>query len=365
MGVTSDAVNLGFVYSDTGVGSEALVSARAGFDARIGLANEEGGINGRKIVYQWRDDENSLARDVQVVDELLRRESVFGLVTVSANLSGSMNTLATQGIPVVGLAAEPAWHEHQNMFSYNYGASLETVGRDIRASGGSKVAFVASGSSSFTAESAARYTTAMQSVGLTIAGMVSYSKSTDNPAHVARQLADTGADALLNLGTPDDFAEIIKAARAENLNFPVRVSLSGYDRALLPTAGPALSGVSFPVYFRPFEAGGAPIERYRDAMTRFAPETALPEQQFAMFAYIYTDLFLRGLQLAGDCPTREGFISSLRKVTDYDAGGLIEKVDLSSNIGKIPDCNAFVQIDPTGRAYQVSHGSLCRDGRGI
>ncbi|WP_308301235.1 ABC transporter substrate-binding protein [Frankia sp. Mgl5] len=181
---------------------------------------------------------------------------------------------------------------------------------------------------------------------------------------MARQLAETGADALLNLGTPDDFAEILKAAQAENLNFPVRVSLSGYDRALLTTTGPALTGVSFPVYFLPFEAGGAPIERYRGAMTRFAPETALPEQQFAMFAYIYTDLFLEGLRLAGACPTREGFISSLRKVADYNAGGLIEQVDLRNNIGKVPDCNAFVQIDPTGRAYQVTHKRLCRDGSG-
>lgn len=109
---------------------------------------------------------------------------------------------------------------------------------------------------------------------------------------------------------------------------------------------------------------GALIERYRGAMTRFAPETALPEQQFAMFAYIYTDLFLQGLRLAGTCPTREGFISSLLKVADYNAGGLIEQVDLRNNIGKVPDCNAFVQIDSTGSAYQVTHERLCGDGSG-
>ncbi|WP_308301234.1 ABC transporter substrate-binding protein [Frankia sp. Mgl5] len=191
MGITSDAVNLGFVYSDTGVGSAALVSARAGFDARIGLANEEGGVNGRKITYEWRDDENAPSRNTQVVDELLRRESVFGLVTVTTNLAGSMGALTAQGVPVVGLAAEPAWREHQNMFSYNYGASLEAVGQDIRASGGTKVAFVASNTSFFTADSAARYTTAMQSVGLTIAGTISY-------ARMYRQPGPRGAPARRN-----------------------------------------------------------------------------------------------------------------------------------------------------------------------
>ncbi|WP_407672301.1 ABC transporter substrate-binding protein [Parafrankia discariae] len=118
------------------------------------------------------------------------------------------------------------------------------------------------------------------------------------------------------------------------------ISLTGYDPSLLPTLGPALAGVPIPVYFRPSEAGGAPIDRYRDAMARYAPQTAIPEQQFAMFGCICTDLFPRGLEAAGECPTRAGFISALRKVSDYDMGGLIDPVDLASNAGQPIRCNA-------------------------
>jgi len=48
-----------------------------------------------------------------------------------------------------------------------------------------------------------------------------------------------------------------------------------------------------------------------------------------MLAYIATDLFVRGLQEAGPSPTRESFITNLGRVPNYDAGGLIEPVDLA------------------------------------
>ncbi|ABW12375.1 putative Leu/Ile/Val-binding lipoprotein transmembrane [Parafrankia sp. EAN1pec] len=362
-GVTADQVKLGFVFSDSGTGSTAFSSARSGIDARIGLANEEGGIHGRRIVYDWRDDGNSPSQNARVTEELAQQESVFGLVTATTSIGGSLDTLATQGVPVVGLAL-PAWAKYQNFFSNLYEFSPQTLGRYIQASGGTKVAFVTTGASAITMENVARYKAIVESIGLTVVGTISYASASDSPTRIAGQLANVGADSILGFTTPDDFAAIMQAVRAVNLRLAVSISLAGYDRGLLPTLGPALAGVSFPVYFRPFEAGGAPIERYREAMTRFAPQAVFPEQQFAMYAYIYTDMFLRGLEVAGACPTREGFISALRGVTGYDAGGLIEPVDLRDIATKPLTCNAFVQISPAGDEFQVVRIRLCADGGG-
>lgn len=361
-GVTSDQVKLGFVVSDSGIGSTEYSSARSGVEARIGLANEQGGINGRRIVYQWRDDANSSSQNARVTEELLR-ESVFGFVTATSASGGSLDSLAMQGVPVVGLA-QPAWAKYQNLFSYQYEISPETIGRYIQASRGTKVAFVAAGASAFTLGSIARYQAAFQSIGLATTETISYASSSDSPGRVAQQLADLGADSLIGFTVPQDFAAIMQATRAANLNLATSVSLAGYDRALLPTLGPALAGVSFPVDFRPFEAGGASIDRFRDAMTRFAPETTQPEQQFAMRAFIYTDLFLRGLNLAGNCPTREGFISALRRVSNYHADGLIVPMNLNTSAHQPLECYAFVKINPAGDAFQVVRERICADGAG-
>lgn len=264
----------------------------------------------------------------------------------------------------MGLAAEPAWAEHQNMFSNNYGPSPETIGRYLLSSGGTKVAVITSGNSSFNATAVPRFEAALRSVGVDTVGTIPYSRGGEAPARIVQQIAERGANALVGFTEPSDFADIVGATQNARISMAASVSLSGYDQELLKTSGPALAGVSFPVYFRPFEAGGAAIDSYRNAMTRYAPETVHPEQQFAMFAYIYADMFLRGLQLAGPCPTREGFIKALRGVTSYDSGGLIEPVNLSTNRGQPSSCNAFVRIDPAGTAFQVTHLRVCADGSG-
>ncbi|CAI7975949.1 MULTISPECIES: ABC transporter substrate-binding protein [unclassified Parafrankia] len=362
-GVTPDQVEIGFLVSDSGAGSAAYASARAGIDARIGLANDEGGIHGRLITYDWRDDQNSPSQNAHVTDDLLRSKPVFGLVAATSAISGSLENLSQQGIPVVGLGRTD-WAKYQNFFSYQYEPSRETIGRYIQSGGGSKVAFVTSGATTFTLDILARYKASFEALGLATTEPISYSRSTDSPAAVAQKLAATGANALVGFTAPQDLAAIMQAVRAAQLSFATSVSLTGYDRTILPTLGQSLAGVSFTVYFRPFEAGGPAIERYRSAMTRFAPQTTIPEQQFAMYAYIYTDLFLRGLELAGDCPTREGFISALRGVTDYDAGGLIQPVDIGNNASQPLDCYAFVQMNPAGNAFQVVREHLCADGTG-
>ncbi|MCK9928583.1 ABC transporter substrate-binding protein [Frankia sp. Mgl5] len=360
-GVTSDQVKLGLVYSESGMGSTAIASARSGVDARIGLVNAEGGIHGRKVVYEWRDDTNTLAQSATVTEELLRDEGVFGLVTVTTALGSSLESLAAQKVPVVGFGLQ-SWAEYPNLFSDMYEASPETVGRYVQANGGSRVGILTTGTPASTVGAVTWYRTAFQSIGLTSTDAISYARGSDSPGRVVRELAAAGADALIGFTTPEDMADVVQAARAANLRLATTVSFTGYDSAVLPVLGQELAGVSFPVYSRPFEAGGAAIDRYRAAMTRYAPETVEPDQQFALHAYVYSDMFLRGLDLAGDCPTREGFIGALRKVTGYDAGGLIEPVNLTTNSTQPLNCYAFVQINPTGTAFQVTRPRLCADG---
>ena len=58
--------------------------------------------------------------------------------------------------------------------------------------------------------------------------------------------------------------------------------------------------------------------------------------------YLTADLFIKGLKVAGKCPTRESFISNLRKVTSYDGGGLLPgKVSFVPN-GIMPNGNPIL-----------------------
>jgi len=72
-----------------------------------------------------------------------------------------------------------------------------------------------------------------------------------------------------------------------------------------------------------------------------------------MATYMETDLFLYGLDKAGTCPTRNGFIDALRADT-YDAGGLLPApVDLTKGFGRTTLCYTFMKVNDTGTAYDV------------
>lgn len=362
-GVSADQVNLGVVYSDSGAGSSALSASRAGIEARLGLANDQGGVNGRRLTYNWADDASNPAGNARATRELLDK-GIFGLLTVTGALSGSLEILAKDRVPVSGLI-QGDWGSYDNLFSFMYDASPVTTAKYIHASGGRKAAFLMSGSAEFTRTVATEYRAAFEGAGLPSSSeIISYAAGTDSPVQVAQRLAATGADSLVAFTAPSDLAAVMQAARGTGLQLASVVSTTGYDHSTLREFGAALTGVSFSVNFRPFEAGGEPIQRYQAAMSRFAPETADPEQQFAMYGYVYADLFIRGLELAGPCPTREGFISALRAVPSYDAGGLVEPVQLANIANQPLPCNAFVRIVPDGSAFEVSNGRVCVDGSG-
>jgi hypothetical protein len=71
------------------------------------------------------------------------------------------------------------------------------------------------------------------------------------------------------------------------------------------------------------------------------------------------DLFVKGLSVAGSCPTRNSFITNLRKVTNYDADGLLAPVDESKALSTPTTCfyhvvvkgNAFVPVESNGKPY--------------
>nr|WP_241832475.1 ABC transporter substrate-binding protein [Pseudofrankia sp. EUN1h] len=360
-GVTPNQVTLGFVYPASGGSSSPLSTARAGIDARIGLANEQGGVHGRRIAYQWRDDGGTPSVATVAVDDLVQRQQVFGLVTASATLGDSLNHLTSLGVPVTGISIEPAWAGRKNMFSFIYAASPAVVGQYIRAAHGTRVAVITGSDSAASSDATTAYLEGLRAAGVSTFETFPYT-GIGSPDQVARKIMTFGADALLGIVAPHDFGQVVQATRAAGAQLAVSVVLTGYDRSILASDGPALAGVSIPIFFRPFEAGGPAMQRYQSAMARYAPESGGTDQQFAMFTYINTDLLLRGLDLAGPCPTREGFISALRSVTAYDADSLVAPVDLSDYTGKPLSCHAFVQVSPDGASFQAVRDRVCADG---
>jgi hypothetical protein len=105
------------------------------------------------------------------------------------------------------------------------------------------------------------------------------------------------------------------------------------------------------------------MNAYQNAMTVYAPELADPTDELALAGYVAADEMIQGLQLAGPCPTRQAFIQTLRRVTDFTASGLIPPINLTQPTQPIL-CENFINVDPTGHRFiPISPpAALNRDG---
>lgn len=346
----------GLVLTDSGPVAVSFVAFRAGVDARLGVLNAAGGVNGRKIVYSWADDASSPEQNSTVTRQLIEREQVFGLIESSVVASGGADYLDKNGIPVIGQAIDDSWGKHQNMFSASYvvasGPSVSTFGEFVRSQGGTRAVLMESLSS----ESAQRYrqqvTDSLQSAGVTIGLQVDVATEVTDPAAVVERMKAAHIDTIAGGVTPDILAKIIPAVRAAGIPMKVILAPTGYDPVLLQQIGPLLAGTTIYLSPVPYELNTPAHQTLLAAMSEYAPQIQPPRQQIALEGWIAADMFIRGLQAAGSCPTRESFIRGLRGVHSYDADGLLPRpVDFATNLGQLSACYEFVRISDDGRSF--------------
>ncbi|MGF7237434.1 MAG: ABC transporter substrate-binding protein [Frankia sp.] len=101
-------VSLGVIFPNSGTNSSSFDAYRAGVDARLGVANASGGVNGRKISYHWADDGSLNASNLAAAQELVHR-NVFSIEEISTASAGGAAWLHAQQVPVVGTAVDPVW----------------------------------------------------------------------------------------------------------------------------------------------------------------------------------------------------------------------------------------------------------------
>lgn len=356
-GVLSDQISLGLVFPDTGPLAVTLAPVRSGVEARVQEANAAGGVHGRKIMYEWRDDAASPDGNDHAVRELVENEHVFGLVEATVAATGSAAYLNELGVPVTGFAGEKVWTQYRNMFTHFYLAtdapSVDTFGTYVRAQGGHKAVMIKPDVASSRVDINATVRTSLAAVGIEIVPTpFTFNPNTSDFTRLGQQIRDSGADVVVGSMPAENYAKVLDGLRAAGADIKVALSASGYDQSLLPS--PSLAGLSIYLTYLPFEADTPAHRRYLTAMARYAPELAPPTQEWALAAYIATDMFLHGLELAGTCPTRAGFVAALSTSTDFDAGGLLPAaINMPEQFGQPNRCYAFARVNQSGTGYEV------------
>ncbi|HVA07293.1 MAG TPA: ABC transporter substrate-binding protein [Acidimicrobiales bacterium] len=354
--MTNTTLKVGAIFPVSGPQGQFFSAVGGGILARFHAQNNDGGIGGRQLLLVPADDGDGEVENQLSAQHLVSNSRVFGIIEVTTNSDGSGEYLSRQGIPVTGWGITPAWGRYTNMFGYRYSTSPKangepttTVAAFIEKHGGGRVAVLAGGAAA-SVNFANQIIETLPYFGLKLAY-----KNLDEPLGATDYSFDAGAMRRANVDTLVTALDTISnikvymAAAAVGLHFKIGMLPAGYDSRLSAADGTLLEGAYVAIDWRPFEVPVYAQQEFKQNLAAVAPGEF--PGQLAMVGWLSADAFIRGLQAAGAaCPTRTAFISNLRRVKDYTAGGLLPKTNFSAVFGKMPLC--YWELEFHGNAFK-------------
>jgi len=326
-GVTPTTVTLGWIGPKTGPGAASFVGSAEAAQLRVDQENAKGGVNGRKLILKIYDDATNPNSQISAATKALQQDDVFGLASTTT-IAAMFPTLKDQGIPVTGFTL-PAFGTDRNAFgvtgatiSGNPALASTSVLDALKAQGVTKVA-VMNHVSIAGAAAANGLAALIPSVpGLTMVLRIADSaQGTHDATSEALRIKQSGADGLTFNGFVDGAVSIAQALKQQGVSLKSMYIAGLSDPANLKSAGGALDGALGTNY------GTVPVGVNNRAVKTFASGMKAaglnPYSPAAPIGFLTADLLIKGLKVAGKCPTRASFINNLRNVTNYDGGGLL------------------------------------------
>jgi branched-chain amino acid transport system substrate-binding protein len=347
-GAAPAPITLALVTSLTGPAGTESVGDPATFEARIDQQNAAGGVDGHKLVPLVLDDQTSPTGVVTAINDAISK-GALGIVAVSPVFFFGAKYAQEAGVPVTGTYSDgPEWGEqpYTNMFASDLGS--ENPKDPVNTLEG----------------------LILRHFGATVLGTYGYSISPSS-THGAIESADSfehagGKAPVVDTSLPYgsvDFTSVALVAKEDHLNaiFPALQDSSNFALAqaleqagvklkaavYLSGLGPAvvhspawsyLQGGYFGSIFRPFQLPDTGTRQMQAALEKYAhwSSTQFPTL-YQYESWAGADLLIKGLQLAGNDPTRAHVITALRGIKAYDANGLLPNpLDYATTFGHDP-----------------------------
>jgi ABC-type branched-subunit amino acid transport system substrate-binding protein len=340
-----------------------------GTQAYVAKVNSEGGVFGRKIKVAVGDGQLDCGQNKSQHAALSSK--VFAFVG-SFSLYDDCGTEAIAGKPIPDVhnalgsrtlktannfSVEPlpaGWRTGPLLYFKNkFGARFTKVGSIYAEAGGAGATWVGTRK-------------AIESVG----GKVLYQRGfgptdTDFTADIVRMRNDGVQMIYVSASDAPTFARIVKAARSQNVDWPIIAGGIAYDEGFLKSAGADAEGVLgdqlYSQFFNADDAAAIPaVKDFQTWTARVAP--GKKRDVFAAFGWASAQLFVQALKAAGPQAKREKVLAELRKITKFDAGGLLAPGNPAGK--QPPTCyvlnqvkgGKWVRLDTPPNAYRCDGG---------
>ncbi len=333
-GITPSTITVGLITAETGSDASGSYGIPQSFKARIALQNAQGGVDGRQIKYVIEDDQSTSSAE-QTAAQAEVAKGVFAIDDNSAFAYGASTYLQQQGIPVVGGgydAFEWTTPSYTNMFSTAYGVFSGTqqpryyVNPTLpKKAGAHNFAVLGYSISPSSSGAAANEAVSLKQAGFNVAYLdTSLPFGTVNVTATALQMKAAGVDSMEAEIDGNTELALITAGEQAGIKWKYVVLATGYGSAWLSnrTAVAESQHLYFGVLQVPVELHTPATIAEQAAFKKYAGFTGVPDFGWSE-GWETAGLLIEGLQVAGKNPTRQSFITNLRKVTSWNDNGLL------------------------------------------
>jgi ABC-type branched-subunit amino acid transport system substrate-binding protein len=334
-GVTDTQITIGTWAPQSGPAA-AWGTVSTAIDAYFRYINDNGGIHGRQLVLQTRDDGYDPARTVAAVRELIDQQDVFAFVggVGTANGLAALPLIQRAGVPWVGPASGSELFAQQSnglvfttFTDYEVEAALMTR-HAVTELGSTSVAIFyqndAYGQAGLRALQAEVARLQADGHDVTIGDTVSYERGTTNLGVQALRLRSSGSDTVLMFSDPTAAANLVGEFQRLDFTPQMLATVTLLDPGLM--SNPGMQGAIFSVFLRlptviVGEGNGDPIadEIYQTIIIPYAPEVARDPFR-ALAGVAFAQPLVAALEAAGPDLTREGLLAALRGIDGYTDG---------------------------------------------
>ncbi len=296
-----------------------------GQDAYFKMINEEGGINGRKINFVFKDDGYDPSRTVPAVRELVQQDEVFAIsggIGTATNMAVA-NFLSDNQVPWISPMSGVSHWSHpakENIFTifplyFDEGQIMAEMAVDQL--GAKKIGIIYQ-NDDFGKSGLVGVKSTLQKYDLELASEIAVEVTdSDLSSHVAR-LKDSGAEAVFLWVLPRQAAIILGNSAVIDFQPQWFSSFVLSDNALMYdiTKG-AWEGVYFTFIseYMSNDADNAMIQKYRSAFNKYYPDERWGA--FAFFGFVLQEVFVEALKNAGQDLTRESFLESFASIKNF------------------------------------------------
>ena len=345
-GVTDTTIKVGGLVYDTYYGD-----ARVGVEARLKLANDDGGVHGRKIeVVGIENDNNEPTKGAEITQRLVEQEGVFALLPVLSGQFGGGDFIVQNNIPTFGWGTHPAFCGNTIAFGFTgcvtnpnlkVGSNaLGTVLKDHFGTSDKKIAFIGEDNDS------GRGGLALLSASVADQGfeVVLEDNSLPAPPDVVgdaspfvTKILESDPDVVYLIAT---LSGTTLAAALQNAGFDGTIITPSYSPLLL--GAPGYDGVFVNTQFSMDPAVPA------NAAMLEAVKAVKPDQKLNLAVsagYWVTDMFIKALEETGEDLTVEKFLATLNGGDfSFEVEGVVGPSTWPAKHDEPVPCAALVEV---------------------